>query len=329
MKSLIGPPLGNPQRVPGWWQHLTLNQTLDPYLVAKSVQNTLWSDTPIVTASHLTRLWTHLDAITSNLYSDQSAMQMEDLINTRSAIEWAERDSNPGTCDASTFNSAYNYTGKDGNVLVADFERSDIEHRGTSHEGKVALLECFNASTKDQFLENIRNVAPRLYMRSYNKLQLVAEHHYPSKPVIYRSPDPADSWRLIEKISNWCNTCHSLYSDDSCKGIEGLRPLSLILYGGTRTGKREWRYKYLVLGDVELSRMDILKCWFGSQREFTSTDKYCRKKHIIHSRPVIGCFNEDTRFGIWADSEWIESHASLKMNGGPNGPQPNLTVTGY
>ncbi|PUU76590.1 hypothetical protein B9Z19DRAFT_1129577 [Tuber borchii] len=147
--SSIGSPPRNPHRVPGWWQHLTLNQTLDPYLAAESVQNTLWSHTPVVTASRLTRLWTYSYAITSNLYSDQSAMQMEDFITTLSAIEWAEGDSSPVTCDASTFNSAYDYAEKDGNVLVADFERSDIERGGTSGQGKVALLECFNASTKD------------------------------------------------------------------------------------------------------------------------------------------------------------------------------------
>ncbi|PUU75333.1 hypothetical protein B9Z19DRAFT_1067517 [Tuber borchii] len=54
MKASIGPPLRNPQRVPGWWQHLTLNQTLDLYLVAESVRNTLWSHTPVVMASCLT-----------------------------------------------------------------------------------------------------------------------------------------------------------------------------------------------------------------------------------------------------------------------------------
>ncbi|PUU72859.1 hypothetical protein B9Z19DRAFT_1136512 [Tuber borchii] len=109
MKASIGPPPRNPQRVPGWWQHLTLNQTLDPYLAAESVRNTLWSHTPVVTASRLTRLWTYLDAITSNLYSDQSAMQMEDFITTLSAVEWAEGDSSPVTCDASTFNSGHAY----------------------------------------------------------------------------------------------------------------------------------------------------------------------------------------------------------------------------
>ncbi|PUU73417.1 hypothetical protein B9Z19DRAFT_1069016 [Tuber borchii] len=106
-KALIGPPPRNPHRVPGWWQHLTLNQTLDPYLAAESVQNTLWSHTPVVTASRLTQLWTYLDAITWNLYSDQSAMQMEDFITTLSAVTWAEGDSKPVTCDASMFNSGH------------------------------------------------------------------------------------------------------------------------------------------------------------------------------------------------------------------------------
>ncbi|PUU73599.1 hypothetical protein B9Z19DRAFT_1134907 [Tuber borchii] len=77
-------------------------------------------------------------------------MQMEDFIITLSAVEWAEGDSSPEICNASMFNSAYDYVGKDGNVLVANFEQSDIERGGTSDKGKVALLECFNASTKDQ-----------------------------------------------------------------------------------------------------------------------------------------------------------------------------------
>ncbi|PUU82246.1 hypothetical protein B9Z19DRAFT_1121009 [Tuber borchii] len=159
-------------------KHLTLNQTPDPYLAAQSVQNTLWSHTPVVTASRLTRLWTYLDAITLNLYSDQSAMQMEDFITTLSAVEWAEGDSNPETCDASTFNSGHAY------ITQTYLQFTELLKRHTTMRGKM-------------FLENVRNVAPRLYIGSYNNLRLVAKKHFPDEDVIYRSPYPVDSWRVL------------------------------------------------------------------------------------------------------------------------------------
>ncbi|PUU75243.1 hypothetical protein B9Z19DRAFT_1067575 [Tuber borchii] len=190
--------------------------------------------------------------------------------------------------------------------------------------GDLYVLGTMLILMKNQFLEGVRTVAPRLYIGSYHNIQLVANEHSPTEGNMYRSPYAEDSWNLSSEIIDWCNRLLSLYRNNFCKRLPGLRRLALVLYGPTRTGKTEcaWSlgnhiffsgrfkvlryrdtYEYVVFDDVEFSCLDVVKFWFGNQLEFTSMDKCCKKTKIFHSQPVIGFFNHDSHLASWADSE--------------------------
>ncbi|KAG0634272.1 hypothetical protein HOY80DRAFT_1099626 [Tuber brumale] len=246
-------------------------------------------------------------------------------------IQCGDRVYHPNICTVfRTPEKAYDYIRKEGNIIVEDFKRETGVRGGRSGgEGSAALLACFDAVTKQQFLDDLRLAAPRLYLASYNNVRCVAEQHYPTVETEYLSPYGSSSWKLPTVVEDWCGNFLSMYNNDSCKGFLGVRPLSLVLYGPTRTGKTAWArslgshlyfsgmfnlslyremYRYVVFDDVEFSRMDIFKCWFGAQEEFTATDKYCKKTQVKHGRPMIGCFNRDPRDYSWADREWMEGN---------------------
>ena len=156
---------------------------------------------------------------------------------------------------------------------------------------------------------------PRLYVSSFNNVRSVAEHHFPAVEAVYESV--YDSWNVPGVLSEWAE----------CIGEDVDRPLSLVIWGPSRTGKTEWarslgnhvffsgmfdlsvlrsEYDYVVFDDVSFTSMDFFKCWFGAQKEFSVTDKYMRKQRIMHGKPCVGCFNHDIRAMLWADIEWLE-----------------------
>lgn len=99
------------------------------------------------------------------------------------------------------------------------------------------------------------------------------------------------------------------------------RPLSLILIGPSRTGKTEWarslgrhmyfcnyfnlelwddQAEYAVFDDMDIDPDVPLekyfrswKCFFGAQKEFTVTDKYCRKRNVKWGKPIIWISNNE------------------------------------
>ncbi|KAG0635550.1 hypothetical protein HOY80DRAFT_1093090 [Tuber brumale] len=304
----IGRPPRDPKKSPIWWSEMKLTDLLNPHLALESVRNTSWLHTPVLTDYQLKCLFLSFGVINSNLSLDRSGISMRGFITMLSHVEWTANGSKPETCDASTFNAGIAYITR----ISAQF--SELQKRHTTTLGK-------------KFLDDLRLAAPRLYLASYNNVRCVAEQHYPTVETEYLSPYGSSSWKLPTVVEDWCGNFLSMYNNDSCKGIFGVRPLSLVLYGPTRTSKTAWArslgshlyfsgmfnlslyremYRYVVFDDVEFSRMDIFKCWFGAQEEFTAMDKYCKKTLVKHGRPLIGCFNRDPRDYSWADREWME-----------------------
>nr|WPS96437.1 MAG: replication protein [Cressdnaviricota sp.] len=101
----------------------------------------------------------------------------------------------------------------------------------------------------------------------------------------------------------------------------GERPLALILIGPSRTGKTEWarslgrhmyfcnyfdlsiwddEAEYVIFDDMDIDPDIPLekyfrswKAFFGAQKQFTVTDKYCRKKTVKWGKPLIWISNNE------------------------------------
>ncbi|KAG0637881.1 hypothetical protein HOY80DRAFT_1081612 [Tuber brumale] len=307
----IGRPPRDPKKSPIWLPEMKLTDLRNPHLALESVRNTSWLHTPVLTDYQLKTLYRSFGVINWNLSWDRSGISMRGFITMLAHVEWMANGSKPEICDASTFNAAI---AKEGNVIVEDFERETAVRGGRGGgEGSAALLACCDAVTKQHFLDDLRLAAPRLYLASYNNVRCVAEQHDPTVETKYLSPYGSSSWNLPTAVEDWCENFLSMYNKDSCNGFLSVRPLSLVLYGPTRTGKTAWAcsldshiyfsgmfnfslyremYRYVVFDDVEFSRMDIFKCWFWAQEEFTATDKYCKKTQekiyiVLENGPIM------------------------------------------
>lgn len=112
--------------------------------------------------------------------------------------------------------------------------------------------------------------------------------------------------------------------------------MSLILIGPTRTGKTEWarslgvhtywngyydlktivkNSEYAIFDDIPWERVPVPKAFFGAQKEFTMTDKYCKKQTIKWGKPSIYISNEkpDIVYDEWykQNCKIIEIHKPL------------------
>lgn len=107
--------------------------------------------------------------------------------------------------------------------------------------------------------------------------------------------------------------------------VQEDRPKSLIIIGPSRTGKTAWarslgrhiywngmfnlrsfdnEAKYAIFDDFEdWSRFYNYKQWLGAQKEFTVSDKYCKKQQIKWGKPCIVISNEHPGF---KDQSWID-----------------------
>lgn len=67
--------------------------------------------------------------------------------------------------------------------------------------------------------------------------------------------------------------------------------------------------EYAVFDDFDWKFMPSKKSWLGAQREFTTTDKYRKKKTISWGKPCIYlCNDEDSPFVTMSPTErgWYE-----------------------
>lgn len=118
------------------------------------------------------------------------------------------------------------------------------------------------------------------------------------------------------------------------------RPLALILIGKSRTGKTEWarslgrhmyfcnyfdlsqwddQAEYVIFDDMDVDPDVPLekyfrswKAFFGAQKQFTVTDKYCRKKTVKWGKPLIWISNNDINCNS-KTLEYIKKN-SVKIN---------------
>lgn len=113
----------------------------------------------------------------------------------------------------------------------------------------------------------------------------------------------------------------------------GTRPKSLILYGGSRLGKTEWARslgkhmffsnffnleqwdddaKYAIFDDLVEYKFEFLRPFLGGQKQFSVTDKYCKKKLVQWGKPAIVLANFLPMYGTsnWI-TEWLDSNCVI------------------
>ena len=61
-----------------------------------------------------------------------------------------------------------------------------------------------------------------------------------------------------------------------------------------------------LIGDLESFKQ--YKQWFGCKQEFTTTDKYARKRKIIWGKPSIWLSNNDPRASPHIDLDWWDKN---------------------
>jgi len=122
----------------------------------------------------------------------------------------------------------------------------------------------------------------RFYLSYFNNLRSVADHHY--RPAVEEYKSAFDDWNVPGVLSTWAKYI----------GEDVEKPISLVIWGPSGTGKTEWSRSlgshvfmsgmfdlslwldncdYIVFDDISFTSMDFFKWWFAAQKEFSITDK--------------------------------------------------------
>ena len=140
-----------------------------------------------------------------------------------------------------------------------------------------------------------------------------------------RYVNPYDDFDYPNEVAEW--------EHDHLVNPSSDRPMSLCLWGPSRTGKTAlarsfdhhnyWNgyfnldtfdesAKYAIFDDVDLSQLcKWMKGWFGAQKEFTATDKYRAKRTIKWGKPSILLANDDPRLALartGGDVDWWDKN---------------------
>lgn len=166
-------------------------------------------------------------------------------------------------------------------------------------------------NSPQEFLDNFCNMYPSYFTSHYIALKQIAYDKYIPKQKEYVP-------RYLE-FANIPPLCLHWVDNELHGGKE--RPLALVLVGESRTGKTEWARSlgkhmymnagfnlsiwdpdadYIVIDDFDVDPEVPLerafrnwKQFFGAQREFTLTDKYCRKQKVTWGKPMIFISNNE------------------------------------
>lgn len=171
---------------------------------------------------------------------------------------------------------------------------------------KRKWVEVLTAGDRDEAAQRIREISPRDWVLSYDRVQHYLDTAFPQQRETYTSDYSFDAAVIPAGIRRWLDQRH-----------ESARPLSLLIIGPSRTGKTElarsfghhiyWNgyfdlrqydnsAEYAIFDDIPWERFEFMaKQWLGAQKEFTCTDKYCRKQTIRWGRPTIYISNTDPR----------------------------------
>lgn len=212
------------------------------------------------------------------------------------------------------------YIRKDGNVFADDI---DSASDGVPQCRDEVVENALNAASAAEAMSIVRDGLAFNYMCSFNSVRSMVAHHFPDRDPIndYDPPFPPSSFSPPLSLSEYAA---QYLTEDSAIGD---RPLSLIVIGPSRLGKTLWArsfgrhaymkglfdlstlqddYSYVVIDDLDLSRLSSYKEILGGQRDITLTDKYAKKIRIRHGKPAIVLTNEELPSNL--DSAWMAAN---------------------
>lgn len=162
---------------------------------------------------------------------------------------------------------AFDYAGKDGNVLYEDVTRPPARGAGASRDDKWA--GSLQLATKNEFLEDLKNHSPRDWVLYYKQIEAAADRVFGKHSQPPNLPDPSIGltihWNRYPEVKHWvlCNLRSPIsilqrlgyYSSSTefnapesdelrldrelveRRGDAPARPKSLVIFGDTRMGK--------------------------------------------------------------------------------------------
>ncbi|AXB22628.1 replication associated protein [Alces alces faeces associated genomovirus MP146] len=207
----------------------------------------------------------------------------------------------------------YDYAIKDGDVVAGGLERPD----GTFGSGKNFDLwsQIAGAGSKAEFWDLCEELDPKSMCCSFGQLQKFAD------------------WRFAEVPTEYANPGGFEFVDGNDDGRTA--PMSLVLYGESRTGKTLWarslgphiynvglvsgeecsrapHVKYAVFDDIRggIKFFPAFKEWLGGQSTVCVKRLYRDPKLVTWGKPSIWVSNDDPRHAMDAsDVSWLEANA--------------------
>ena len=217
---------------------------------------------------------------------------------------------------------AYDYVMKDGYILYEEGDAPELTKKQSGDEKWSAIM---TATTKDSFLQQACDLAPRDTVLHFNSLQTFANWRYRDDHSEYKPPDYSCHCDEYPVLTDWVKS--SLLSSRN-----GRRP-SLVIWGPSLTGKTTWARSqgphayfgglFMLEGftadNVEYAIFDDLisgmytvpqwKFWMGAQAENNVTDKYMHKQKVFWGKPCIYIANEDPRKKMANDDvAWLDKN---------------------
>lgn len=269
------------------------------------------------------------------LYREKKFLVDYEKISTEMAFdhegtEWKVTigDSNGKIID--NIGAAYAYITKDGEFKT----NYEAPPKGTPASKKDSAIKqvIHESTTKDEFLENMKDECPEMLVRNFNNVKAFAEYEYKTVTAEYVPTYEKDSFEVPAIVDTWYDTF--------VERRESTRMNILLLVGPTRIGKTQMirslrphlyfknyfnleHYKttknsdrppkYLIFDDFEycddpegwhLSKFRPALKPFTDTMPFTLTDKYMRKMEV-NGLPLVIVTNEmpqDIDKDYWAEN---------------------------
>lgn len=189
--------------------------------------------------------------------------------------------------------------------------------------GNTKWKEISEATTSTELLQLVRTNYPRDYILQHDRLLSYAQHKYPAETTYI--PVHTD-FIIPELIKDWINMYLTFPQLE--------RPKSLLLIGPSRLGKTEWARSlgphmyfnhlmnvddwnsdsnYIIFDDFGWDYIPAKKCFIGSQKTFTITDKYRKKRTVSWGKPCIILTNDSPTLTPWEELNVQRIFVNTKM----------------
>lgn len=255
--------------------------------------------------------------ISSELHADgnphrHAFIQFARKLSTRNArfFDWLGK--HPNITVPKSIPNVLDYIRKDGEFL--EWGDSPV---------KLTWGDIIRSSTSDTFLQAVSTSYPKEFVLQYERLEYFKSKYFstPAPTIQLRS---RDMFRVPDTMNDWVTN-----------NLDNLpeRPISLHLYGPTRTGKTEWARSlgphiywngmidistwdnsatYMILDDFDWEFIPNKKGLIGCQKQIVLTDKYRKKMSVTWGKPVILIANENFIHDMKATmASWFESNCQI------------------